>query len=239
MPLGSTTETRTLDGSFATLSSVPSIGTGCIVTAVVDMAGSRVELTDCPSSRPATAFPARPGTRCPTGELALRGDRKKFQNVQVELRDYDSALRSARGKADPGGSGVQPLRCRSAAPARSASAKDAEHDCWRGHSRAPAHLLLLHAGSHAALGRAGAVAKAGGVPMGVSSPTGKKRRKQFAVGKNRDLQTERYGFMRFHARRRPLGGTDGPLHGCRRSRGRTVTVYTRHVAQARSPSSMS
>ena len=187
VPLGSTTETRTLDGSFATLPSVPSIGTGCIVTAVVDMAGSRVELTDRPSSRPATAFRARPCTRHPRGELALRGDRKKFQNVQVELRDYDSALRSARGKADPGGSGVQPLRCRSAAPARSASAKDAEHDCWRGHSRAPAHLLLLHAGSHAALGRAGAVAKAGGVPMGVSSPTGKKRRKQFAVGKNRDL----------------------------------------------------
>ena len=48
MPLGSTTETRTLDGSFATLPSVPSSGTGCIVTAVVDMAGSRVELTDCP-----------------------------------------------------------------------------------------------------------------------------------------------------------------------------------------------
>ena len=50
MPLGSTTETRTLDGSFATLPSVPSSGTGCIVTAVVDMAGSRVELTDRPSS---------------------------------------------------------------------------------------------------------------------------------------------------------------------------------------------
>ena len=110
-------------------------------------------------------------------ELALRGDRKKFQNVQAELRDYDRVLRPAGGKVLPGGSGVQPLRCRSAAPARSASAKDAEHDCWRGHSRAPAHLLLLHAGSHAALGRAGAVAKAGGVPMGVSSPTGKKRRK--------------------------------------------------------------
>ena len=188
MPLGSTTETRTLDGSFATLPSVPpSIGTGWIVTAVVDMAGSRVELTDCPSSRPATAFPARPCTRCPTGELALRGDRKKFQNHRVELHDYDRVLRPAGGKVLPGGSGVQPLRCRSAAPARSASAKDAEHDCWRGHSRAPAHLLLLHAGSHAALGRAGAVAKAGGVPMGVSSPTGKKRRKQFAVGKNRDL----------------------------------------------------
>ena len=27
------------------------------------------------------------------------------------------------------------------------------------------------------------------------------------------------GFMRFHAQRRPLGGTGGPLHGCRRSRG--------------------
>ena len=25
--------------------------------------------------------------------------------------------------------------------------------------------------------------------------------------------------MRFHAQRRPLGGTGGPLHGCRRSRG--------------------
>ena len=25
--------------------------------------------------------------------------------------------------------------------------------------------------------------------------------------------------MRFHAQRLPLGGTDGPLHGCRRSRG--------------------
>ena len=48
VPLGSTTArraARTLDGSFATLSSVPSIGTGCIVAAVVDMAGSRVELT--------------------------------------------------------------------------------------------------------------------------------------------------------------------------------------------------
>ena len=40
MPLGSTTKTRTLDGSFATLQSVPSSGTGCIVTAVVDMAGA-------------------------------------------------------------------------------------------------------------------------------------------------------------------------------------------------------
>ena len=90
-----TAETRTLDGSFATLPSVPSIGTGWIVTAVVDMAGSRVELTDCPSSRPATAFPAPPRTRCPTGELALRGDRKKIQNHRVELgmkRD-----KSARG----------------------------------------------------------------------------------------------------------------------------------------------
>ena len=28
-----------------------------------------------------------------------------------------------------------------------------------------------------------------------------------------------YGFMRFHAQRRPLGGSGGPLHGCRRSRG--------------------
>ena len=27
------------------------------------------------------------------------------------------------------------------------------------------------------------------------------------------------GFMRFHAQRCPLGGTGGPLHGCRRSRG--------------------
>ena len=145
VPLGSTTQTRTLDGSFATLPSVPSIGTGCIVTAVVDMAGSRVELTDRPSSRPATAFPARPCTRHPRGELALRGDRKKFQNVQVELRDYDSALRSARGKADPGGSGAEPLECRAVAPARYASDKRSDRECWRGPSRAPARLLALHA----------------------------------------------------------------------------------------------
>ena len=36
-------------------------------------------------------------------------------------------------------------------------------------------------------------------------------------------------FMRFHAHRLPLGGTGGPLHGCRRSRGpRPWSQGTRH-----------
>ena len=83
VPLGSTTETRTLDGSFATLPSVPSIGTGCIVTAVVDMAGSRVEVADRPSSRPATAFRARPGTRHPTGELRSAATEKNFKMFKL------------------------------------------------------------------------------------------------------------------------------------------------------------
>ena len=112
---------------------------------MIDMACSRAELADCPLCRLATVFPARPGTRCPNGELQLRGDRKKFQNVQVELRDYDSALRSARGKADPGGSGAEPLECRAVAPARYASDKRSDRECWRGPSRAPARLLALHA----------------------------------------------------------------------------------------------
>ena len=35
----------------------------------------------------------------------------------------------------------------------------------------------------------------------------------------RGLALDRCGFMRFHAQGLPLGGTGGPLHGCRRSRG--------------------
>ena len=55
VPLGSTTEMRTLDGSFATLPSVPSSGTRCIVTAVVNMAGSRVPVSN-------SRIVPRPGT---------------------------------------------------------------------------------------------------------------------------------------------------------------------------------
>ena len=187
MAVASTTETPTCARSFATLPSVPSIGTGCIVTAMVDMAGSRAELADCPSSRPATAFRDSPGLHCPNGELQLRGGRKKFQNVQVELRDYDSALRSARGKADPGGSGAEPLECRAVAPARYASDKRSDRECWRGLSRAPARLLLLHARSHAALNRVGAGAKARDVPWSPRWPTAKNGSRPSGLGKNRDL----------------------------------------------------
>ena len=111
VPLGSTTETRTLDGSFATLPSVPSIGTGCIVTAVVDMAGSRVELTDCPSSRPATAFRARPCTRHPNGELRSAATEKNFKMFKLSYETTTGCSdrpgeRCFRGEVECSRSGV-------------------------------------------------------------------------------------------------------------------------------------
>ena len=82
--VASTTETPTCARSFATLPSVPSIGTGCIVTAMVDMAGSRAELADCPSSRPATAFLAPPRTRCPNCEsCSSAATEKKFKMFKL------------------------------------------------------------------------------------------------------------------------------------------------------------
>ena len=111
VPLGSTTETRTLDGSFATLPSVPSIGTGCIVTAVVDMAGSRVEVADRPLSRPATAFRARPCTRHPNGELRSAATEKNFKMFKLSyetttVRSDRPGERPIRGEVECSRSGV-------------------------------------------------------------------------------------------------------------------------------------
>ena len=173
VPAAAVTESRPASGSSATFPMDPAVGTGPIGTAVLDLLSGSRERSRLPTSARYRSFRALPGIVSRTTSCSSAATEKNFKIEELSLATITARKAPPPCMGLPGSRSAHTFGAAPEATARSASAEDKEHDCWRELSRAPARLLLLHARSHAALNRVGAGAKARDVPWSPRWPTAK------------------------------------------------------------------